>query len=101
MDRFIIELMKEYSWNVCWFNNLNPQLIFGILSILVETGLAVTRRLKHGLGHPPAVAAGFKIMTDGILGSVRDAHRLLFPLSGNIMIYGHFVVEGFLCFMAI
>ncbi len=67
----------------------------------METGLAATRRLKHESGRPPAVAAGFKIMADGILGGVRNAHELLFLLPGNIMIYGHFVVEGFLCLMAI
>lgn len=68
---------------------------------MMEIGLAATRGLKHESGRPPAAAAGFKIMADGILGSVRNAHGLLFPFSGNIMIYGHFVVGVFLCLMIV
>lgn len=65
----------------------------------MEIGLAQTRWLKRGSGHPPAVVAGFKIMADGILGDTRNVHRLLFSIFRNIIIYGHFVVEGFLCLM--
>ena len=43
--------------------------------------------------------AGFKIMADGISGNDRDARRLLFSDSRNIIAYGHFVVEGSLCLM--
>lgn len=74
MDRFIIELKQGFSWNVCRLSNLKPQLSIGSLGIEVEIGLALTRGLKHESGHPPALAAGFKIMADGISGNARYAH---------------------------